>query len=581
MTKELMKQLLEVAKGIEPPDTVIRNGKIINVFTNEIEEGLAISIKDGWIVSIESDEKIPVTKGTVEIDAKGLYLCPGFIDAHTHLDSMLTFSELVPYAIRGGTTTVISETTMAATACGINGVLSFIESTKGYPLRCYFLAPPLTPPFPKMESGLGLTLKEFNTLLKRDDFVGIGEGYWTRIIDGDDRVLKQASLAMSLNKKLDGHSSGARRDKLIQYLLTGITSCHESVTLDEALEKLRFGVYVMIREGFVRKELKELSKLKDLNIDKRRVILVSDVFDPVMLIEEGYLDSIVRRAIAYGFSPLDAIKMTTINPADYYGLRFVGAIAPLRHADILFLESIEGVSVKKVMCNGKLVFSDGRFTEKIEPSYYPEGMKHTLALQKVSEDDFRIKAKPSKNIVRVEELVNETITKELLWEATVKDGFLQNDLQNDIAYAAVIHRNDKKRMGKGFVKGTGIKDGAIATTLIWDTCNILVIGSSELDMKEAVNRLIDVQGGVVISRAGKVIYEFPMPVYGLIPLDPMEMLRDKIKSLDEAMKAIGSLIKRPFLTVQTIPFTGLPFFRITDKGLADMKSKRLVSLFVK
>ncbi|MCX5814015.1 MAG: hypothetical protein NT178_15945 [Proteobacteria bacterium] len=208
-------------------------------------------------------------------------------------------------------------------------------------------------------------------------------------------------------------------------------------------------------------------------------------------------------------------------------------------------------------------------------------MKHTLALQKVSEDDFRIKAKPSKNIVRVEELVNETITKELLWEATVKDGFLQNDLQNDIAYAAVIHRNDKKRMGKGFVKGTGIKDGAIATTLIWDTCNILVIGSSELDMKEAVNRLIDVQGGVVISRAGKVIYEFPMPVYGLIPLDPMEMLRDKIKSLDEAMKAIGSLIKRPFLTVQTIPFTGLPFFRITDKGLADMKSKRLVSLFVK
>jgi adenine deaminase len=581
MTKELMKKLLDVSKGIELPDLVIRNGKIINVFTNEIEEGLAVLVKDGWIVSIESDEKISIKGGTIEIDARGLYLCPGFIDGHTHLDSILTYSELVPYAIRGGTTTIVSEAAMVGTACGIKGVLSFIESTKGYPLRCHFVAPPLTPPFPKMESGLGLTLKEFNTLLKRDDFVGIGEGYWTGIVDGGDRVLKQASLAMSLNKKLDGHSSGARRDKLIQYLLTGITSCHESITLDEAMEKLRFGVYIMIREGFIRKELKELSKLKDLNVDKRRIILVSDLFDPAMLIEDGYLDSVVRRAITYGFSPLDAVRMTTINPADYYGLRFVGAIAPLRHADILFLESIEDVSVKKVMCNGKIVFSDGCFTEKIKPSHYTEDMKHTITLQKVSVDDFRIKAMSSKNIVRVEELVNETISKEFLWEAPVEDGFLKNDIREDIVYAAVIHRSDKKRIGKGFVKATGIKDGAIATTLIWDTCNILVVGSSEEDMKEAVNRLIDLQGGVVISKAGKVIYEFPMPVYGLIAVDPMEALRDKIESLDEAMKAIGSLMKRPFLTVQTIPFTGLPLLRITDKGLADVKNKRLVSLFVK
>jgi adenine deaminase len=581
MTKELLKQLLNVSKGIEPPDTVVRNGKIINVFTDEIEEGLAVSIKNGWIVSIENNEKISIPEGTEEIDAKGLYLCPGFIDAHTHLDSVLSYSELVPYAIRGGVTTIISETAMAATACGIKAVLSFIESTKGYPLRCYFVAPPLTPPFPKMESALGLSLKEFKSLLKRDDFVGIGEGYWTRIIDGDERVLKQASFALSLNKKLDGHSSGARRDKLIQYLLTGITSCHESVTLNEALEKLRLGMHVMIREGFIRKELKELSKLKDLNIDKRRLILASDLFDPVMLIEEGYLDSVVRRAIAYGFSPLDAIKMTTINPAEYYGLRFHGAIAPLKHADILFLESIKKVSVKKVMCSGKIVFSNTRFTKKILPSSYPEEMKNTLTLQKMNEDDFRIKAKSSKNIVRVEELVNETISRELLWEAPVRDGFLQNDIRDDVAYAAVMHRNNKKRIGKGFVKATGIKDGAVATTLIWDTCNVLVIGSSKEDMKEAVNRLIDIQGGVVISKGENVIYEFPMPVYGLISLDPIEILREKIKSLDEAMKAIGSSIKRPFLTVQTIPFTGLPFFRITDKGLADMKQKRLVPLFVK
>jgi adenine deaminase len=580
MMKEVMKTLLDISRGLEPPDAVIRNGRIINVFTNEIEEGLTVSIKNGWIVSLEKDAQKPTAHGVKEIDAQGMYLCPGFIDAHTHLDSLYRFSELPPYALRGGTTTIISESAMVGTACGYEGVLSFVESTKGYPLRCYFLAPPLTPPYPRLERALGLTLKEFSKLLERDDFVGIGEGYWTGILDGGERILKQASHAMALHKTLEGHSSGARGTRLTQYILTGITSCHESVSLEEALEKLRLGVYVMIREGFVRKELKELSKLKDLGVDNRRLILVSDLFDPVMLIEEGYLDSVVRRAIEYGFSPIDAIKMATINPADYYGLRFLGAIAPLRQADILFLSNLEKVSVEKVMFNGRIVYSDRGFTDKIIPHNYPEKMQKTLTLNKVPAGAFGIKAKEGKKTVRVEELVNETIAKELLWEPTVKDGFLQNDVKNDIVYGAVINRRNAEQMGKGFVKGTGIKDGAVATTLIWDTCNILVVGSGQRDMEEAVNRLVDVQGGVVIAQGGKIIYELPMPLYGLIPLDAMTELRDKIKGLDEAMKSIGSTIKRPFLTLQIIPFTGLPFLKITDRGLADTKNRRMVPLFV-
>ena len=581
MMEKMMKRLLAVAQGHKPPDAVIRNGKVINVFTNEIEEGLSLFIKDGWIVSLEKDGKRPAAKGTKEIDAKGMYLCPGFIDAHTHLDSLYRFSELPPYALRGGTTTIVSESGMVGTACGYEGVLSFVESTKGYPLRCYFLAPPLTPPYPKLERALGLTLKEFSKLLRRDDFVGIGEGYWTGVLDGGERTLKQASQAMTLRKTLEGHSSGARGNRLMQYLLTGITSCHESVSLEEALEKLRLGVYVMIREGFVRKELKELSKLKDLNIDTRRMILVSDLFDPVMLVEEGYMDSVVRRAVEYGFAPIDAIKMATINPADYYGLRFLGALAPLRRADILFLSSLKKVSVEKVMFNGKMVFAGGRFTEKIAPNHYPKRMQNTLSLKKVTLSAFAIKAKKGKNTVRVEELVNETIAKEFLWSPPVKDGILLNDAESDIAYAAVMNRHNEKQMGKGFVKGTGIKHGAVATTLIWDTCNVLVVGSGTKDMEAAVNRLVDMQGGIAIAQGGKIIYELPMPVYGLIPLNKMTELRDKIKALDEAMKAIGSTIKRPFLTLQIIPFTGLPFLKITDRGLADTKTRRLVPLFVK
>jgi adenine deaminase len=431
-----------------------------------------------------------------------------------------------------------------------------------------------------MEGAARFTMKDFSTLLKREDFLGIGEAYWTRVVDGDNRMLAQAALAQSLNKCLDGHSSGARGKRLIEYALTGITSCHESVSMDEALEKLRLGMYVMIREGFVRKELPELSRLKDARVDKRRIMMVSDVFDAPMLWEEGYLDSIVKKAVEYGFSPMDAIKMVTINPADYHHLRYLGAIAPLRFADILFLRNLEDVSIEKVMVNGEIVVSGRKFVQDIKPFVYPDEMTRTITVNKLEENDFRIKARPGTNRIRVLHVASPTITKEIPMEARVKDGYLEKDLEKDVVPIAVINRRQGKGMGKGFIKGTGIKEGALATTLIWDTCNILTIGSSEKEMRDAVNRLIDIQGGTVITKNGQVIYEFPMPVYGLIPLMTMKESMDKTRGLDEKMRSIGTDLEKPFLTTQTIPFTGLPFLRITDKGLADIKNKRLVSLFL-
>ena len=300
MDKIVLRKLLDVAQGSAPADTVIRNGRLVNVFTDSIEDNVLITIKDGRVVSIEKEGDRSSFAGVTEIDAKGAYLCPGFMDAHTHLDNMFPFHEFVPFSVRGGTTTVITECGMVAGACGMKGAECFVESTKGYPLRCYFVAPPMTPPFPKMERAAAFTFKEFSTLLKREDFLGIGEAYWTRMVDGDKRLLQQAALAQSLGKCLDGHSSGARSKRLTEYMLTGITSCHESVTTDEALEKLRLGMYVMIREGFVRKELPELSNLKDAKVDKRRIMMVSDTFDASMLWEEGYMNSVVKKAIQYG-----------------------------------------------------------------------------------------------------------------------------------------------------------------------------------------------------------------------------------------------------------------------------------------
>ncbi len=580
MQKTLLRTLLDVTKGHAAPDAIIRNGKIINVFTNDIQEGPAIAIKKGYIVDIGDEARFAGSDRTRIIDARGAYLCPGFIDAHTHLDSMYPFYEVVPYALRGGTTCLVSEAGTVSTSCGIGALESFYDSTKGYPLRCYFLAPPLTPPFPEMERAIGLTLKEFKKVLRRKDVLGIGEAYWTRIVEGDDRVLDQAAYAIALGKTLEGHAAGAKGSKLLQYVMTGITSCHESITVDEALEKLRMGVYVMIREGFVRRELPELSKLKDFDVDKRRIILVSDVFDGVMLYELGYLDSVVRRAIELGFAPVDAIKMATINPADYYGLRHLGAIAPLRRADILFLDDLAGVKVRDVMFDGEMMVTDGRFTGQIKPYAYPEAMKHTVKAHKVTEEDFRIPAVQGKQRVRVIRVIDETITRETEAVLSVKDGCLQQDVSKDIVLVAVINRNDAKQLGKGFITGTGIKEGAFATTITWDTGNILTVGSNEADMAIAVNRLIELQGGYVISKNGRVIHEFPMPVYGFIPDYSIPEIREKTKTLEARMDEIGSSLPRPFLALQTIPFTGLPFLRITDKGLADIKSKRMVSLYL-
>jgi adenine deaminase len=580
MKHQTLQTLLRTAKGEETPDAIIRNGKIINVFTNSIDENLSISIKDGYIASINGDSGQPTPTATRTIDADGMYLCPGFIDSHTHIDSMLPFHELVPCAIRGGTTTVVSEGAMVTGGCGAAGLYSFVESTKGFPMRCCFVVPGMTPPFPALESCLGLSLKEFAAVLKRDDFLGIGEAYWTRAVEGDDRMMKQAALAYSLGKTLEGHSSGARGNKLVQYAVTGITSCHESVTAEEALEKLRLGMYVMIRQGWVRKELDELSKLKDVPVDERRLILASDVFDPVMLYEEGYMDVIVRTAISLGFDPVRAIKMATINPADYFGLRHLGAIAPLRCADILFIDDLRAVHIRKTMQNGEIVYADGKFLPTLKPHRYPAAMKRTIKMAKLRDGDFRIKATAASRRVRVIDILNPTITKESARLLTVRDGFLEPDLSEDVIFIAIINRLDKKKMGKGFIHGTGITQGAVALSVTWDSCNILVIGSSEEEMVKATNRLLEIQGGIVISKQGRISYEFPMPVYGTIPPYGIKEITDKIRALDGKLAEIGGRFDRPFLTMQTIPFTGLPFLRITDKGLADVRSKKLVSLFV-
>ncbi len=578
MKAKQIKLVHKVIKGEAFADVVIKNGRIVNVFTDEIEEGKVVAVKGEMIFYVGEEKKELMGKNTLIFDAKSSYIMPGFIDAHTHLDSMIPFDSFVPYSLKGGVTAVISECAMVANACGIKGVMSFIKSTKDRAVKTFFLAPPLVPPIKRFESAHPFSFADFEKLLKRDDFVGIGEAYWNEAVRNEGNYLKKVELAKKLRKTVEGHAAGARGNSLLTYLNCGVTSCHESININKAVEKLKNGVYVMIREGFIRKELDELSKLKDLIPDKRRIILVSDVFNAGMLLK-GYMNLVVKRAIELGFSPLDAIKMATINPADYFGLYHLGAIAVGRAADINIVEDLNNMNIKAVFSSGKLVVKEGNYLLPVDDKNEVKP-KNSLTLKKVRKEEFYIKRERFGK-VRVLEIQSPTITKETFAELTVKDGRLIPDLKADIIPLFLIDRRQGvKNMGKGFIKGTGIKDGAVATTLIWDTCNILALGSQEKDIEIAVNNLIDMGGGIVVVKREKVIFKFPMPLYGLIPLMTVPELAGKEEELETALFKTGCSLQRPFLNLQTIAFTGLPFLRITNSGLVDIKNMKKVPLFL-
>lgn len=558
-------------------DVLMVNGKIINVFTNKIEEGKVVAIKGRHIFYVGEKNTELVGKDTFVFDAEGAYLVPGFIDAHTHLDSMIPYNEFVPYALKGGTTTVVTECAMVANACGYKGVLSFINATKDFPLKALFLAPPLVPPIKKFETAHPFSFSDFKKLLKRPDFVGIGEAYWNEALRNYDNYFKKVELAKLLKKSVEGHAAGAKAMNLFAYFNCGITSCHESISVKEALEKLSQGVYVMIRDGFIRSDMDELYKIKDYNIDIRRLILVSDVFNASMLLN-GYLNLIVAKAERLGFNVIDAIKMVTINPADYFGLHDRGAIASGRLADINVVDKLEDMNIKTVFVDGKMVVDKGKYLPEMKEANYKAS--ENLTLPKVKEEDLYFPSTRGRK-VRVMEIFSPTIMKETVYPLKSYEGKIGADIEKDIIPVFLLdRRKGVKDMGRGFIKGTGIKNGAVATTLIWDTCNVLGIGTKEKDVAEAINRLVEIGGGWVVYKDGEIIFEYPMPVFGLIPLMSMENIAKMEGELEIALKKIGCSIKRAFLNLQTIAFTGLPFLRLTNKGLVDIKKMKKVALFL-
>lgn len=572
-------RLVDVALGRSAADMVIRGARVVNVFSEEVMEPTSVAVACGRVASLGPEEQGWLGADTELVQAEGLYLIPGLIDAHTHLDAVFRMNTYSEAALAHGNTAAISETSMIAGAWGINGVRAFMADAAACPMRLYVTAPSLTPPFEEFETSAGLSFEDFKTIMDDPLCLGIGETYWPAVTDHDPRVAKSFAYALSLGKTVEGHAAGARGTKLMAYAAAGATSCHEAIIVDEAKARLALGMAVQVREGFVRREMEVVVPgLMDLP-DTRLVMLVTDMAEPSEMVDLGVMNLLVAKAVALGVEPGRAVAWCSLNPAKYFGLQRQGAVAPGYVADMALVEDLRDFGVAEVFLAGERVAAGGRLLSEPEPFAYPNAAFHTMTCAPPTADDFRVAAQGTSARVRVIEVYDGTITKESEAELAVDGGSVRPDVGQDVLKVAIVNRHEPGKIWSvGFTRGWGLKRGALAATQIWDTCNLLVIGASEEEMALAASRSIELGGGMVVVEGDRVVAELPMPIAGVISPEPLREINRQVAACAAAVGELGCTVERPFLTAQCFCFTGLPFLRLTDLGLMDVRRRKLVEV---
>jgi len=581
MSHEDRVTLMNTAQGRIPADVILSGGQLVNVYSAEILPHLWVAMKGARIAYVGPPDPSMVGKETEVHELKDRFILPGFIDGHTHLDGIFQVGAYAEYALAFGNTAAVSEVAMTANAMGVQGIEYFLRETETLPMRVFVLAPPGVPPFPTVETARPFPAEYFKKLLAMDRCLGVGESYWPTVTDFGERALAQYEWSERIGKTREGHAAGARGKNLQAYKAAGTTSCHESVTAEEALEKLRLGMAVMIREGYVRRELDAVSGIARKGVDLTNAMIVTDIADPRELVEQGGMNLLLKKAVSLGFDPVKAIQMVTVNVARYFGLVDLGGIAPGSMADLVVVDELKSFHCHKVWAGGRLVAQEEKPTESLKPIMYPEESRHSIAIEGVNPEVFAIPCGRFRVRVRVVELVNETITREAPVELESHHGGAIADPSRDIVKAAVFNKSDARAApGLGFAKGVGLHSGALAMSVLWDTNNILVLGASDQEMAAAMNELIRIQGGMVVVQGDKVLAEVPLPICGIISPQPLPQIVREIEEVEAACHRLGSSIARPFLSLQTFSFTGLPFLRLTDQGLVDVRAMRKVPLFL-
>lgn len=575
------KTLMNVSLGKEKADLVILDAKILNVYTGEILDKHSVSIKGSRIAYMGDHAEHTLGSETTVIDAKGKTLIPGLIEGHTHLAWLFNISEFLRYAMKGGTTAIITESMEAFAVMGYEGVLEFLASLENQPVKILSTAPAMVS---VSQAAFGVPREVIRKLMSREDIVGLGESYWQAVLQNADKLLPCFEETLLAGKTLEGHSAGAKGNKLSGYAALGISSCHEPITAKEVIERLRLGIYVMIREGSIRRDLEKISEIKDRGISLRRLILATDGVQPQDLMEKGYMEFVVQKAVDSGFDPITAVQMATLNVAEHFHLdAHIGGIAPGKYADMLIIPDPRKIEAEYVISNGQIICHEGNLLVPPRPHSFSEQSRNSIHLpRKFEASDFLICSDTlASNIdVRVIEMKTDLVTAETKLTLPVTAGRIHSDVtQNILKIAAIDRRNHPGRIFTGLIKGFGIKAGAIASSAAWDTSDIIVIGADDSDMAMAVNRIYDLQGGAVLCVNNRIVEEIPMSVMGIISDLPLETLVQKIKRIRNSVSEQGCSFPDPLLSLVALTGAAIPYLRICEEGLVNLKDGKTLGLF--
>jgi adenine deaminase len=553
---------MAVARGDEPADLVLAGGRVLSVFTKEWLD-VDIAIQDGHVVGLGRYE------GRDRLNVEGAYLVPGFIDAHMHIESSkLTVDEFARAVLAHGTTAVVADPHEIANVLGSDGIHWLLDSCTDLPLDVYVMASSCVPASRFESPTRPFTTGDIESLLRRHRTIGVAEMMnFPGVIAGDPAEV--AKLTTGLTDHVDGHAPGVRGPALNAYIAAGIRSDHEATTYEEALEKRRLGMWVMLREASIARNLRDLLPLvKRYGSDW--CMFCTDDREPGFIVEEGHINQMVRVAVEDGSSPEDAVVMATINPASYHRLWHLGAIAPGYQADILVLDDLRSFNPRQVLKRG----AEPRF-KKLE---VPEWVRQTMHMAPVTAASFRIPAGPKK--IRVIRIVPaQLLTGTDVVEPTVRNGELVADPGRDLAKIAVIERHHATgRIGLGFATNVGLQRGAFASTVAHDAHNVVVLGVDDADMAACACRLAEIGGGIVVAEGGRVVEELPLPVAGLMSDQPLADVYQRLRSMEQRLAALGMTMTAPFMTLSFLALSVIPELKITDRGLVDVARFELVPL---
>ena len=560
-----MGNIINVARGIEKADLVIKNANIVNVLSEEIYKG-DIAIVDGIIAGIGENYS-----GKKEIDVNGAYVSPSFIDGHVHLESaMMLPKEFASVVLPAGTTTVIIDPHEISNVLGLHGISFMHEAVKNLPMDVYTMLPSCVPATPFETSGFDLNSYDLSLLIDKPWVLGLAEMMnFPGVLNLDNNVMAKLELAKSKEKRIDGHAPYLSGKDLCAYVASGVKSDHECTTPEEAIERIRLGMYVMIREGTAAKDLDALLPVLK-NCNTRKCIFVTDDRHPSDL--KNHINGMVRRAVEAGVDPIKAIQVASLNTAEYFGLQNLGAIAPGYKADLLVLPDLKSFKPDIVMKNGNVIAHNGKLAIEI-PQGEALAVRNSVNVRWITPDDFKISVNEPDGKIGVkalEVIPHQLITKSVETEALVEDGNAISNIENDTLKICVIERHRATgNIGKGFVKGFNLKCGAIASTVAHDSHNMIVIGTNDADMYTAAVALIKCKGGKVVVKDGEIISELALPIAGLMSDREFDYVVDKCEELNQAAHSIGCELNDPFMTMGFLSLPVIPELKITDKGVFD------------